>query len=82
MSLSAPDLRPVASSINSVSLYQRWMQIPPSQRIFAAAFTGILAYGGMKITDYFTEQGEIEREAQALLLKEHQKINQEVRRKE
>jgi hypothetical protein len=61
-----------------VSLYQRWMQIPPSQRIIAAAFTGILAYGGMKITDYFNEQGDIEREAQALVLKEHQKINQAV----
>lgn len=59
-----------------MSLYQRWMQLPPSQRIFAAAFTGIVAYGGLTITDYFNEQGEIEREAQAQVLKEHQTINQ------
>ncbi|KAG5359352.1 hypothetical protein CJU90_4094 [Yarrowia sp. C11] len=66
----------VALSFRNVSLYQRWMQIPPSQRIVAAAFTGILAYGGMKVTDYFNEQGDIDREAAALLLKEHQQLNQ------
>lgn len=62
------------------------MQLPPSQRIFAAAFTGLVAYGGMKVTDYFNEQGDIEREAKALILKEHQKINaaadKDFRRKE
>lgn len=69
-----------------MSLYQRWMQIPPGQRIIAAGVTGVVAYGAMKITDYYNEQGDIQREAEAIIRKEREELNsvadKDFRRKE